>query len=102
MLRRSVETIPDGGLIGLISDTYQWFERIAKGEITTVRDITRQEGVDEGDVSRFLPLAFLAPDIVEAILTGRQPVELTPEKLKRLRNLPKSWEDQRRLLGFTG
>jgi len=54
------------------------------------------------DVSRFLPLAFLAPDIVEAILAGRKPVELTFEKLKRLRNMPKSWEEQRQLLGFTG
>ena len=94
--------MPDYGLIGLVSDTYRWVERIAKGEITTVRDIARQEGVDEGDVSRFLPLAFLAPDIVEAILAGRQPVELTPEKLKRLRDLPKSWEEQRQVLGFTG
>ena len=91
---------PDGGLIGLVSDSYQWFERIAKGEITTIRDIARQEGVDEGDVSWFLPLAFLAPDIIEAILARRQPVELTPEKLKRLRNLPKPWEEQRQLLGF--
>jgi site-specific DNA recombinase len=94
--------LSDGGLVELVSDTYQWVERIAKGEITTVRDIARQEKVDEGDVSRFLALAFLAPDIVEAILAGRQPVELTPEKLKRLRNLPKSWEEQRQLLGFSG
>jgi len=62
---------------------------------------TLNDGVDEGDVSRFLPLAFLAPDIVEAILRGEQPVSLTAEKLKRLRNLPKSWEEQRELLGFT-
>ena len=40
--------------------------------------------------------------IYSVILAGRQPVELTPEKLKRLRNLPKSWEEQRQLLGFTG
>ncbi len=93
---------PNGGLIDLVSDTYQWFERIAKGEVTTVRNIAHQEGIDEGDVSRFLPLAFLAPEIVEAILAGRQPVELTPEKLKRLRNLPKSWEKQRQLLSFAG
>jgi len=45
---------------------------------------------------------FLAPDIVESIFAGRQPVELTPEKLKRLRNLPQSWEEQRQLLGFAG
>jgi hypothetical protein len=49
-----------------------------------------------------MPLAFPAPDIVEATLAGRQPVELTLEKLKRLRNLPKSWENQRQVLGFTG
>jgi hypothetical protein len=46
-----------------------------------------------------LPLAFLAPDIVEAILQGRQPVELTALRLKRTR-LPLSWVEQRRLLGF--
>ena len=48
-----------------------------------------------------IPFAFLAPDIVEAILRGKQPIKLTPEKLKRLRNLPKSWEEQRKLLKFT-
>lgn len=47
-------------------------------------------------------LTLQAPDIVEAILDGKQPVELTAEKLKRLRLLPKSWEEQRQLLGFIG
>lgn len=37
-----------------------------------------------GDVSHFLPLAFLAPDIVESILAGRQPLELTAEQPKRV------------------
>jgi hypothetical protein len=54
------------------------------------------------DVSRFLLLAFLVSDIVKAIFAGKKPVELTSEKLKFLRNLPKSWEEQRQLLGFTG
>ena len=49
--------------------------------------------------SRCLPLAFPAPDIVEAILQGRQPVELTVLRLKRI-GLPLSWVEQRRLLGF--
>ncbi len=47
-----------------------------------------------------MKLAFLAPDIVQAILEGRQPVDLTAARLMRLSNLPASWEDQRRLLGF--
>jgi hypothetical protein len=56
--------------------------------------------MDKGEVSRVLPLAFLAPDIAEAILDGRQPPELTASRLKRLRNLPLNWEQQRRYLGF--
>ncbi len=91
----------DEGLISLIADTHKWFASIAAGEIATVREIAQDAEIDEGDVSRFLPRAFLAPDIVEAILAGRQPVELTAEKLKRLHSLPKSWEEQRQLLGFS-
>jgi hypothetical protein len=56
--------------------------------------------VDEGDFSRFLPLAFLAPDIVEAIVAGRQPPELTAERLKRIGKLPLDWSEQRKVLGF--
>jgi site-specific DNA recombinase len=47
-----------------------------------------------------MPLAFLAPDIVEAILAGTQPVELTAETLTRHADLPLSWADQKRSLGF--
>jgi site-specific DNA recombinase len=50
-------------------------------------------------MTRVLRLTLLAPDIVEAILDGRHPVELTAARLKRLR-LPLSWADQRRILGF--
>jgi len=42
----------------------------------------------------------LAPDIIEAIIEGRQPTELTANKLVRLKNLPISWANQREYLGF--
>ena len=45
--------------------------------------IARRAGANVGDVSRSLQLAFLAPDLVEAILDGTQPVALTAERLKR-------------------
>jgi hypothetical protein len=45
------------------------------------------------------PLAFLAPDIVEAILQGHQPAELTPHRLKRSR-LSMRWDQQFGRLGF--
>jgi site-specific DNA recombinase len=92
----------DNGLISLVSSTHHWAQKIFRREVNTVREISLEDGTDEGDVSRFLPLAFLAPDIVEAIINGKQPTGLTPEKLKRLRDLPKSWEEQRKILGFIG
>ena len=47
---------------------------------------------DQIDVSRFLPLAFLAPEIVEALMNGRQGVELTAEKMRQILPIPCSWE----------
>lgn len=65
-----------------------------------VVEITKAEALDDGEVSRVLPLAFLAPDIVEAVFDGRQPLNLTARDLKRLRPLPTSWAKQRQVLGF--
>ena len=44
-----------------------------------------------------MQLAFLAPDLIEAILDGRQSPDLTATKLQRLDRLPLLWDDQRRL-----
>ena len=48
---------------------------------------------------RLLLLAFLAPDIQQAILEGRQPLSLTLERLSR-KQIPTAWDEQRRELGF--
>lgn len=45
-------------------------------------------------------ISFLAPDIVAAILEGRQPVTLSRQKLARMTDLPLEWQAQRRMLGF--
>ena len=69
-------------------------------EALSVGDLVERHGVDQGEVSRRVPLAFLAPDIVEAILEGRQPIELTAARLKRMTDPPDSWTEQRRYLGI--
>jgi hypothetical protein len=45
-------------------------------------------------------ISFLAPDVVAAILEGRQPGTLTRQRLARMTDLPFEWELQRRALGF--
>ena len=91
---------PDAKLIQLLADAQRWIDDLAQGRAVSVRGLARQTNRDPGEISRTLPLAFLAPDIVEAILEGRQPVGLTPHQLKRIGTLPRRWNDQRRLLGF--
>jgi site-specific DNA recombinase len=48
-----------------------------------------------------VPLTFLAPDIVAAILAGKQPAGLTANKLMADTRLPLDWTEQRSALGFT-
>jgi len=87
-------------LVKLVANATNWLEQLVRGEAVSVRDIARLNHVAENDVSRFLPLAFLAPDIIENIVSSRHPPELTAEKLKRIGKLPHDWQRQRELLGF--
>jgi site-specific DNA recombinase len=87
-------------LIKLIARSADWFERLKSGEKVSLEEIAKGERMSASDVSRYLPLAFLAPDIVESIAKGKQPIELTVQRIKRLSPLPSSWQQQRRILGF--
>jgi DNA invertase Pin-like site-specific DNA recombinase len=91
---------PDPHLIAAVAKGRHWFAQLRDGEVQSVRDLAECHGVNQGDVSRILPLGLLAPDIIEAILAGRQPIEMTAKRLKRIRDLPVSWAEQRRILGF--
>ncbi len=92
---------PDNYLIALVARAHRWFDQLARGEIGSILEIAQREGADPSDVGRNIRLAFLAPDIVEAILAGRQPVELTARRLRRMGALPLEWDRQRSFLGFS-
>jgi hypothetical protein len=91
---------PDPALINAVTSAHRWFADLKTGKTRSIKQLAERVGVDKGDVSRILPLAFLAPDIVEAILDGRHPVDLTAYRLKRIHTLPYDWQAQRDLLGF--
>ncbi len=92
---------PDPKLVAVVAQGRRWFAEIREGKSASIAELAQRCGVDRTDVGRMIPFAFLAPDIVEAILNGRQPVELTAARLRRVRDLPVSWVEQRRLLEFT-
>lgn len=90
----------DPSLCKLIALARNWFNELSSGEMESVDAIAARENRDGSDISRVLQLAFLAPDIVEAILAGRQPIHLNSRALTRLGTLPSDWQAQRRLFGF--
>ena len=91
---------PDPKLVGLIAKAHGLLASITTGAALSIDDLARQHAMDSGDASRLLSLAFLAPSIVEAIVEGSQPIELTATSLLRASPLPHSWDEQRRALNF--
>ena len=91
---------PDPKLIHhLVAARRRCADYLDPDQALSVSAMAARDGLDTRDVSRSLQLAFLAPDLVERILEGTQPLALTAEKLKRIGELPLLWQDQADLLG---
>ncbi|NNF77261.1 MAG: recombinase family protein, partial [Rhizobiales bacterium] len=88
----------DPKLVETIRNANRWRALLTTGEATSIDSLAEFDGIPASEISRILPLAFLAPDITKAILTGKQPVDLTAKRLKRIGKLPASWSEQRQLL----
>lgn len=89
---------PDPGLVQLVLKAHRYLAMLVDGQNNTITDVAAAGGVEASEVSRILPLAFLAPAIIDTILAGTQPVSLTPLRLSRLPDLPASWRQQSELL----
>jgi len=79
-------------LVKAVVRTHNWRERLITGALKNLAAIAAETGVLECYVRRILPCAFLAPDIVESILDGQQPPDLT---LQKLQTVPLAWANQR-------
>mgnify|MGYP000536602617 CR=1 FL=1 len=92
---------PDSHLIAAIAKAHHWLEKLTSKVAVSIDDLANQENADRNEISRYLPLAFLAPDITEKILEGNQPADLTVIKLLRHGSLSYNWREQRQILGFS-
>jgi hypothetical protein len=89
----------ENSLINAMAKAHRWRRLIETGKYTSAAELSRAEGINESYLCRVLRLTLLAPDIVEAILDGRQPRTLELQSL--LKPLPADWGAQRKRLGFT-
>jgi site-specific DNA recombinase len=87
----------DPALIKAVARGRAWFEELATGRARSLQVLAKCDGVSRGYIRRLVGLAFLSPELVEAILHGRQSVELTATRLTEL-DLPLDWTEQHKLL----
>jgi len=88
----------DTNLCRLVAQAKNWFDQLASGKFATVLDIAQHENTPASEITRILPLAFLAPSLVEDILNGQQAHGVTVYNLKRLSPLPLNWKSQTKTL----
>jgi site-specific DNA recombinase len=91
---------PRSSLIKTVVRAHDWYQRIIRGELSGSWSIARATGLDERYVRRVLQCAFLAPDIVESILKGRQPAQMSFDRFRQPVSI--EWSAQREVLGFPG
>jgi site-specific DNA recombinase len=95
------QTSADPGLLRIVARAHDIQERLMENTDLTVHVIASQERVSANYVYRLLRLPTLAPEIITAIVNGKNPPQLTAKKLMRMTpQIPVDWAEQRKLLGF--
>lgn len=92
--------VPDTSLVRLLVRAYAIRERLVADRSLTLEEIAKAESIVPSYATRLFRLTSLAPDIVNAILSGRHPPELTARRLMDNTRLPLEWQEQRQQLGF--
>ena len=91
---------PNASLVRVLVRAYVIRDQLFQDKSQTLDEIAQSEGMVASYATRLFRLTLLAPDIVSAILGGKQPPELTARKLMDDTRLPLDWNEQRKGLGF--
>jgi hypothetical protein len=82
----------DSTLVKALARAFRWKRMLESGEYATIAELAELEGIAPSYMTRLLRLTLLAPDIVEAILDGKQGPEVTLTRV--LEPFPTEWECQ--------
>jgi DNA invertase Pin-like site-specific DNA recombinase len=95
----SAKSYIDRSLLSALARANRWRRMLEVGEVNTIDQIARLDGMERRHVQKTLRLAFLAPDLQQMIVSGRQPPTVQLTALLET-DLPLLWADQRAALGL--
>lgn len=87
-------------MIKLVVKSHLVRRAVSGAQDRSIADLAKEHGFSRDYFGVLLRISYLAPDIVAAILDGRQPAQLNRQRLARLTSLPVDWRQQREALGF--
>jgi site-specific DNA recombinase len=103
VIENGAEAEVNAGLTAMIAEAFAIRNQLLSGSDASIEAMTERLGMGKGHLTSLVRLSYLGPDIVRALLKGRQPIELTPTRLLRLsKDLPHDWSEQGQFLGFAG
>ncbi|MDQ2092959.1 hypothetical protein [Rhodalgimonas zhirmunskyi] len=88
----AMERGQDARLLRAVGRAWDWRRRLERGDVTTIADLAREEGISDRYVSRVIRLAWLAPSVLERLVLRREPTVLSIFDLSGVAELP--WVEQ--------
>lgn len=82
----------DNTLVKALARAFRWKRMLESGEFATIAELAEREGIAPSYMTRVLRLTLLAPDIIEAILDGKQGAAVTLVRV--LESIPVEWHAQ--------
>jgi predicted nucleic acid-binding Zn ribbon protein len=83
----------DTALVKAVVRAHRWRQMIENGKYASSAELAKAEKVNDSYLSRILRLTLVAPDLIEAIMAGRQSSTLQLDEL--IKPLPAAWDQQR-------
>lgn len=88
----AMERGQDARLLRAIGRAWDWRRRLERGDVNTIADLARAEGISDRYVSRVIRLAWLSPSVLERLVLRREPTMLSIFDLCGVAELP--WVEQ--------
>jgi hypothetical protein len=92
------EALIDNAMVKLLARGHRWHRKLFDGTHASIEDLAKSESISPSFVSRILRLAYLSPTVIEAILDGKYPAQLTMKDL--MEPFPMEWDAQARHFGI--